>query len=277
MESSEPHFWHKSHAWLTPEDGSPGSGLVSLGWNAGTIHLQYVGLPELSKPAVEVVSTTMRDFNSQCQLLAFMHAGVLGSQEAIQDQLGRKASRAGSFTLSGYYGERRTQAIWARLPVGQIIDAFAENGEFERLYAKAFVVFSYQLWEEFARPRIARELGVDHNDVQSELMGEWRYLRRWLVHPHEDTERDYFKNANMLAVVLHDLRPGYPEMKADWVFPLMGYLNSLNVIVNPRKLDPCFEVTAAPSQMTEYMALEQMGSGTVVAPLWRRFTPQANP
>ena len=277
MQFHEPNFWHQSHAWLTPDDGSPGSGLISLGWNAGTIHLQYVGLPQLSKPAVDAISATMRDFNAQCQLLAFMHAGVLGSQRAIQEQLGSKANRAGSFTLSGYYGEGKAQAIWARLPVGEVIDAFAENGEFERLYAKAFVVFSYHLWEDFARPRIAQELGVDHNDVKSELMGEWRYLRHWLVHPHGDTERDYFKNANMLAVVLPSLQPGHPEMKADWVFPLVGCLNSLDLTVNPGGLDPAFEITEAPRQMIEQIALEQQGSGTVVAPLWRRFTPQATP
>ena len=277
MPLREPQYWHQSHIWLTPDDGSPGSGLVSLGWNAGTIHLQYVGLPELSKPAVDAISTAMREFNSQCQLMAFMHAGVLGSQQVIQDQLGRSANRAGTFTLSGYYGEGKAHATWARLPVGQVIDAFAENGEFERLYAKAFVVFSYQLWEEFARPRIAQEIGVDHNDVKSELMGEWRYLRRWLVHPHEDTERDYFMNTNMLAVVLPDLQQGQPEMKADWVFPLLGYLNSLQVIVNPGGLAPAFEVTEAPPQLTEHIAMEQMESGAVIAPLWRRFTPQAKP
>ena len=162
MPFSEPHSWHQSHAWLTLDDGSPSRGLVSLGWNAGTIHLQYVGLPELSKPALDAISTAMREFNSLCQLLAFMHAGVLGSQQAIQDQLGRSANRAGRFTLAGYYGEGKAHAIRARLPVGRVIDALDENGGFERFYAKAFVVFSYQLWEEFARPRIAQELGVDH-------------------------------------------------------------------------------------------------------------------
>ena len=171
MQFSEPNCWHRSHAWLTPEDGIPGSGLISLGWNAGTIHIQYVGLPELSRPAVDAISATIREFNSQCQLLAFMHAGVLGSQQAIQEQLGRNANRAGSFTLSGYYWEGKEQAIWARLPVGQVIDAFAENGEFERLYAKAFVVFSYHLWEEFARPRIAQELSVDREYVDEAESG----------------------------------------------------------------------------------------------------------
>ena len=112
--------------------------------------------------------------------------------------------------------------------------------------------------------------------MNSDLMGEWRYLRRWLVHPHEDTKRDYFRNTNMLVVLL-DLQPGHPEMKADWVLPLLGYLNSLQVIMNPGSLAPAFEVTDAPPQLTEHMAMEQIESGTVVAPLWRRFTPQAKP
>ena len=50
-----------------------------------------------------------------------------------------------------------------------------------------FVVFSYQLWEEFARPNIAQALGTTHNDVESDLMGEWRHLRNWIVHPDEKT------------------------------------------------------------------------------------------
>ena len=33
-----------------------------------------------------------------------------------------------------------------------------------------FLAPGYHLWEEFARPRIAQELGVDRNDVKS----EWR-------------------------------------------------------------------------------------------------------
>ena len=81
----------------------------------------------------------------------------------------------------------------------------------------------------------------------------------------------------MLAMVLPGLQPGHPEMKADGVFPLVGCLNSLDLTVNPGGLDPAFEITEAPRQMIEQIALEQQGYGTVVAPLWRRFTPQATP
>ena len=118
---SRTQFWHQSHAWLTPEDGSPGSGLISLGWNAGTIHIQYVGLPELSRPAVDAISATIREFNSQCQLLAFMHAGVLGSQQAIQEQLGRNANRAGVL--------HSLRILWGRQGPGNMGAAPSRSGD----------------------------------------------------------------------------------------------------------------------------------------------------
>ena len=85
---------------------------------------------------------------------------------------------------------------------------------------------------------------MERRDVQSDLMGEWHHLRNWLIHPVDDTEREYFKNAKMLVKVLGDLRPGNPEAKARMVFPLMGYLNSLQVIVNPDGLEPGIELSS---------------------------------
>ena len=82
------------------------------------------------------------------------------------------------------------------------------GGEFEKTYAKSFVVFSYQLWEEFARPNIAQALGTTHNDVEADLMGEWRHLRNRIVHPDEKTEEAYFKNAKLLAKISADPRLG---------------------------------------------------------------------
>ena len=276
MHFNEPNFQHTSHARLRPDERCLDDGIISLGWNAGTIHIQYVGLQEIPESAIEAIKATMWKFNTECQLMSFLYAGVLGSQRAIQEQLGKNTDRGGSFTISGYYGDSTSRAIWARLPVGQVLDAFSEDGEFERLYAKAFVIFGYQMWEEFARPGIAQALGVSHDDVRSDLMGEWRHLRNWLIHPDKQTERAYFKNARMLAVVLGDLRPGHPEMKADKVFPLMGYLNSLRVIVNPKCLDPAMEITDLDPKIAEQISMERIDSGMKVVPIWRRFRPSEN-
>ena len=135
------------------------------------------------------------------------------------------------------------------------------------------MVFSYHLWEEFVRPTIAKALGVKLDDVKSDLMGEWRHLRNWLVHPVEDTEQAYFKNAKILAGVAGDLRPGNPEVKADMVFPMMGYLNSLHVTVNPNRLSPALEITDLDPKIAEQISKDTSESGMTEMPLWRRFSP----
>ena len=276
MQFSEPDYQTTSHIKLTPDERCLDDGIISLGWNAGTIHVQYVGLQGISESVVEAVKATMWKFNTENQLMTFFYAGVLESQRTIQQQLGRNTDKDGTFTISGHYGDSDDPAIWARLPVSQVLDAFSQNGEFEKLYAKSFVVFTYQLWEDFARPGIARAFDVGHNDVRSDLMGEWRYLRNWLVHPDEDSQQAYFKNAKELGVILGDLRPGYPEMRANMVFPLMGYLNSLHVVVNPKGLDPAMEIANMAPKMAEQISMDYMETGIVVAPIWRRFRPSEN-
>ena len=274
MRSTEPDFKFADHVRVTPDERpSLDDGIISVGWNAGSIRVQYIGLPRFSESVVEAIRSTMEEFTIQCQVMAFLYAGVLASRSAVQSQLAKGTSRDGMFTLSSNYMETTHPTIWARLQVGRVLDAFSQGGEFENLYSKAFVVFAYQIWEELARPGIARALGVKNANVQCDLMGEWRHLRNWLVHPDEKTERAYFKSANMLAAVLTGLQPGNPEVKSDMVFPLVGYLNSLHVIVNPAQLSPALEVTDIDPALAEQMSKGLEASGLVGVPIWRRFQP----
>lgn len=204
-----------------------------------------------------------------------LYAGVLGSRKRIQAQLASDGGQDKPFTLSGAY--RGSTAMWASLPRGMVLDAFSEHGAYETLYAKAFVVFTYQLWEEFARPKIAAALGVKLDDVRSDLMGEWRHLRNWLVHPDEDTEKAYFRNAQLLAKIEAGLKPGSPEMSADMIFPMMGYLNSLHVVVNPQGASPALEITDMDSATAEQFARKRSEGGFTEVPLWRgKFNPPAS-
>ena len=275
MRRTEPDFKSADHVRLTPnERPSLDDGIISVGWNAGTIRVQYVGLRPVSESVVAAIRDAMEEFTTECQLMAFLYAGVMASSQAVRAQLGRDTSEDGAFTLSSNYAG--SMAIWARLQVGRVLDAFSENGEYERLYSKAFVVFAYQMWEESARPKIARALGVNHADVQCDLMGEWRHLRNWLVHPDESTAQAYFRNARMLTVVLDRLQPGEPEVKGDMVFPLVGYLNSLHVIVNPNQLSPGLTVTEMGPAMAAQMSKDLAESGAVEVPIWRGFKPRVS-
>ena len=167
------------------------------------------------------------------------------------------------------------EAVWAWLPRGKVFDAFSAGGEFEQIFAKALVVFAYQRWEEFARPRIAEALGTKHANVKSDVMGEWRHLRNWLVHPDEKTEEAYFKNADLLAKIPRSPRPGTPEIGSDMVTFMMGYLNCLHAVVNPDGLPPGIELGAL-DRRTEEQLSAQAEPGQILQPIWKGFGPPAD-
>ena len=119
-------------------------------------------------------------FAADCQIMVVLYAGVLHSRGRIQAQLGGNIDREKPFAVATDDRDGNVGAVWAWLPRGNVFDAFSAGGEFEQTFGKAFVVFAYQRWEEFARPRIAEALGTKHADVKSDVMGEWRHLRHCL-------------------------------------------------------------------------------------------------
>ena len=266
-----------SHARLTPNDRSHlDDGLISTAWNAGTLHVQYVGLPTVAESAVKKVGETMWRFAADCQVMVVLYAGVLRSRGTIQAQLGGDKDRKKPFAVTTNDRDGNVTGVWAWLPRGQVFDAFSSGGEFEQTFAKAFVVFAYQRWEEFARPQIAQALRTKPGNVRCNLMGEWRYLRNWLVHPDEKTEADYFKNADLLAKIPASPRPGRPGLRSGMVFFMMGHLNCLHAVVNPDGLEPGIELSAIDAAAREQMAA-QAEPGQIVEPIWKGFGPPAAP
>ena len=217
--------------------------MLQIGWPGGTLSLRCVGVPKISKGAEAEIRNTMQQFSSDCQMMLVWFAGILGSQSAMGSHLNDVAERGEPFTINTYRPDGRVDSILARVPVDSVVEAFSEAGDFERLYAKAFVVFTYQIWEEVTRPKIAKALQVEKAEhVKAELMGDWRNLRNWLVHRNEKTENDYFNKARTLSHAL-DMQPGDPSLTANGVATLMQHLNHMQVDVNPRSLDFGFERT----------------------------------
>ena len=198
-----------SHVQLTPDERpNLTDGIISTAWSAGTLYVQYVGLERLGKPAVDTVSKAMWRFATECQRMVVLYAGVLLSRATIQSQIGSERDRDTPFAITTTGKDGDVSGIWAWLPTGVVLDAFSAGGEFETTFAKSFVVSAYQTWEEVTRPQIAEALDTSHNEIRSDLMGEWRHLRNWLVHPSEETEVAYFKNANLLARIPGGPAPG---------------------------------------------------------------------
>ena len=119
------------------------------------------------------------------------------------------------------------------VPQSRVTEAFELRGDVERLFARAFVVFVYHLWDESTRPTIADILGARDKDcIKADLMGDWRHLRNWIVHPNQDTENDYFSRATVLTRVLHLQRERPPIITVRSVMTLVDLLGAMQIRVN---------------------------------------------
>ena len=221
----------------------PATGQIQIGWPGGMLTLRYTGIPTVSKDAHDEIQNTMQQFSSDCQMMLIWFVGVLNSRGAILHHLDALARRGEPFTINSLRPDGRVESVFAQMPAEKVIGTFSDAGEFERLYAKAFVVFTFQIWEEVARPKIAIALKVEPDHIEANLMGEWRHLRNWLVHRTKNAERDYFDKAGMLVQLLRS-QPNEPSLTADKVFILMQYLNRMSVEVNPNAME--FGIEPAP-------------------------------
>ena len=151
-----------------------------------------------------------------------------------------------------------------QVPGARVIAAFARGGSFELAYTKAFVVFAYHTWDEVARPDIASALKVEAIDVKSDLMGEWRHLRHWVIHTGADNKKKMFREAKNLVRVM-GLRQEEPILTPDMVFCLMEYLGRMKVDVDPKSLGFGLEPTPITPELVAQI-VETMDPGTAFGP-----------
>lgn len=240
--------------------------LLQIGWPGGTLTLRCIGIPKISEEAKAEIQSTMQQFSSDCQMMFIWFTATLGSQNAMRNHLNHIAEQDKPFTINTYRPDGRVDSVLASVPVDSVIQALTQAGEFERLYAKTFVVFTFQIWEEVARPKIAAALKVENADhVTADLMGDWRYLRHWLVHRTKKAESDFFTKAKTLPKILN-MQPGDPSLTANGVATLMRHLNHMQVDVNPLSLDFGLELGPVDASMLAALA-KGMKPGEQKAPL----------
>ena len=235
-------------------------GLIEIGWQGGVLHLQYTAIQNVDETARGAISEVMRQFADECQMMLVWYAGVLRSREMILRHLSAEADSGQPITVSGVRPDGAT-SVWARVSRDRALSAFSEDGDFQRLYGKAFVIFVYQVWDDFARPRIAEALTVAKEDVQSDFMGDWRLLRHWIVHQGQKAEQDYFDRAKEMPRMLNLQRGTPPEITADMIFALMERLNSLQISVNPESQEPAFKKVSMPPEIAEEIAKQAAEEG----------------
>ena len=223
------------------------TGLIQIARGGGSMTLRYVGVPTVTEEAKDEIKKAIEQFLDDCQTMIVWYAGIEGFQASIHQHLSETVQRDKPFTLSNLYpnGEER---VLVQVPGDMVIDAFSRGGSFELAYTKAFIVFAYHTWDEAARRKIASALKVKFTDVKSDLMGEWRHLRNWIIHPSENTERDCFRKAKNMVRIL-GLQQGEPILTPDMAFMLMEYLDRMQVYVNPKSLEFGLETTSITPEM----------------------------
>ena len=240
--------------------------MVQIGWPGGELTLRCIGIPKISEEANAEIKSTMQQFSSDCQMMLIWFMATLGSQNAMRNHLKHIAEQDKPFTINTYRPDGRVDSVLAHVPVDSVIEAFGKSGDFERLYAKAFVVFTYQTWEEVARPKIATALKVEEPDhIASDLMGDLRHLRNWLLHRTQKAGSDFFSKAKTLPKILN-MHPGDPSLTANGVATLMQHLNHMQVDVNPLSLDFGLELSPVDASMMAGLARGMKAGEQVASP-----------
>ncbi len=206
-------------------------------WDPTDPRFLDIGKRNIDKDAADSIRETMHQLITEAELMLVWFAGLSRNFAAIRGDMESHADLLDSQPLTiamsdpydyEYDGLRAMNVV---VPKIRVLEAFSNGGDFEHLYGKAFVTFVYHIWDDYSRPAIAEALGLEgKRDVAADLMGDWRYLRNWLVHLHQKTEDDYFGNATILTGVL-DLRRGQPKISAKMVFELAARLNVIKLKV----------------------------------------------
>ena len=203
----------------------------------GMVSLNYIGRP----PASDVpgaVQRALEEFIDECHSVLICYFGAVMGMDAIKD-IFAEAYEGNVLVSIDVSDNDATDLVRTRILGNDATEMFSIGGRFERLQARSLVISIFTEWESVTRRKIATLLGVKADDVKSNVMGDWRHLRNWLLHKDSKAEEQYFNAVGGMAGHLGSQR-GEPEVTTAQVFKLMEWLSSLAVIVNPDNVEPYF-------------------------------------
>ncbi len=206
-----------------------------LMWDPIDDRFLAIGNKEIDKSAADSVRETMHQLITEAEVMLFWCVGLLRNLSEVRRDLESYEHLLDSPPVTVVMSDPEdyefdgNRAMDLFVPKSRALEAFSAGGEVEVTYGKAFVISIYHMWDEFSRPKIARALGVKSTqDVKADLMGEWRYLRNWIVHQHQKSEDEYFAKAKTLTGAL-ELSRGDPQIRLRVLFELAARLSVMQV------------------------------------------------
>lgn len=206
-----------------------------LYWTNGPMRVRIKHSASTPEADARSALRVLDEFRVQCQrLYVAFHGTVNGRSLMLEYWRGQNASRSNKLSIGTQLpdGEQRIgMSTIAEINFGELFDGMIDGGEFDQLGTKAMLVFMYTLWEETTRGNIADALHVKRSQVRCDLMGDMRHLRNFMVHPSENTKREYARGAVFLPKIWPEF-PEDPTITASMVHALMEQLNAIFVEIH---------------------------------------------
>ena len=231
--------------------------LAVTSWQGGKVSFRCTGVDCDDETAL-AVTEVLDELASGWHMASIWFVGVLKSRDGLQTEMAENIGADEPVGFGCEYPDGRRKYIRTRVKGSEAVASFSD-AVFGTAYSKFFVLSIFSHWEDAIRPRIVSVLGVPFQEAESDLMGEWRLLRNWLVHPAPggDAEQQYFSRAKTLQRLLGSER-GKPEVTVGGAFLLIEQLNTMRITVNPLRQEPLVQF-AKPDAETESKIREQLG------------------
>ena len=127
----------------------------------------------------------------------------------------------------------------AEMTQGELLNGLEDGGLFEDHVAKSLVVVIYHLWNEYYRPRIAKAVSAEPNQVVCELLGDIRKVRNLIIH-ESSILPDSFSDALVFLPQIWSFESTELTITRDMVHSLMEQLNALRLtMAEPRTRAKC--------------------------------------
>lgn len=121
----------------------------------------------------------IQDFEAACQRHYVCYVVAIRGTHQFSEGLAR-SNQGSSIHFSDQ--DPNARKTTATLRISELRELTRQGGEFEDRLAKSTLVALYSEWDEYYRPRIAKEHLVGTHSVRSDLMGDLRLIRHCIVH-----------------------------------------------------------------------------------------------
>ena len=171
-----------------------------------------------------ITSQAISDFQKSChEYYACYVAASLGLSSIANKIASPNPNRSANlYFVEGHPDEGNSRAV---MNMGEFIDKSMRNSNFSCAIAGAFVVAIYSEWSELYRNKCATELGVSTKDVKSDLMGDLRIIRNYIVHDDSKVPNECAK----LKTLGWNLEPGKLRITGPMFSMLIDQINHLIV------------------------------------------------